>query len=65
MTKTGSVLWNDGGQGRSLNRKRQPFQTVAIPHFQQIAGRGRLRKSFQVLACLPYCGLHYGLQIGR
>jgi len=20
------VLWNDGGQGRSLNRRRQPFQ---------------------------------------
>ena len=36
---------------------------MAIPHFQQLAGRGRLRKSFQVRACLRYRGLHYGLPI--
>ena len=36
--------------GTELNRRRQPFQSVAFPHFQQLAGRGRLRKSFQVRA---------------
>jgi hypothetical protein len=32
--------------GTELNRRRQPFQSVAILHDQQLAGCGRLRKSF-------------------
>jgi len=32
--------------GTELNRRRQPFQSVAILYIQQLAGHGRLRKSF-------------------
>jgi hypothetical protein len=28
------------------HRRRQAFQSVAVPYIQQLAGRGRLRKSF-------------------
>jgi hypothetical protein len=32
--------------GTQLNRRLQPFQSVTIPYFQQLAGHGRLRKFF-------------------
>jgi hypothetical protein len=41
--------------------RRQPFQSVAILHIQQLAGYGRLRKSFQPRASQTYCGLRCGL----
>ena len=47
------------------NGRAQPFESVALPHLQQLAGRGRLRKSFQVRACVLYRGLHYGLRYAQ
>ncbi len=49
--------------GTELNRRRQPFQSVAILHIQQLAGCGRLRKSFQLRASQAYYGLRCGLPI--
>jgi len=49
--------------GTELNRRRQPFQSVTIPHDQQLAGRGRLRNALQGRACAFYRGLHRGLQV--
>jgi hypothetical protein len=45
-----------------LNPRRQPFQSVAILHVQQLAGCGRLRKSFQLRAGQTCCGSHCGSQ---
>ena len=46
------------------NGRAQPFHSVALPHLQQLAGRGRLRKSFQVVhvysivGCIMGCDMH-------
>jgi hypothetical protein len=48
--------------GTELNRRRQPFQNVAVHYIQQLASRGRLRKSFSLRASHPYYGLHCGLR---
>jgi hypothetical protein len=54
-----------------LNRRRQPFQSVAISYIQQLAGHGRLRKSFYVRASQTYLwvalwvvisGMHFAMK---
>jgi hypothetical protein len=48
--------------GTELNRRRQPFQSVAILYIQQLAGRGRCvspSKYVQVIlimGCIVGCG---------
>ena len=48
--------------GTELNRRRQPFQSVAILNIQQLAGPGRLRKLVKLRASRLYCGLNCGLR---
>ena len=59
MMLSGCKQWWPGTES---NRRRQPFQSGAVLNIQQLAGHGRLRKSFEVRASHLYYGLHCGLQ---
>src|SRR6266851_5051086 len=49
--------------GTELNRRRQPFQSLANKYFQRLGTHGRHRKSLQSTPGQEFCGLFCGLKL--
>jgi len=48
--------------GTELNRRRQPFQSLANKYFQRLGTHGRHRKSLKITPGQGFCGLLCGLR---